>query len=135
MKLKDQKSHSVIFILFVYLYTHMSSTQVKRNPSALPYALTFIVFAMLFCVRLGGWYTYAVPLLVFGLIPSKEAQTSRLALIPFCVAVADVIIGLDEWNPESKEQEKELSDRLSFRIVTFLWLPFQVSPTALPVIA
>eukprot|EP01137_Pigoraptor_chileana_P012484 Opistho-2@64915 len=78
--------------------------------SALPYLCGYLPF-LLSALGLvwGGWYNYMTFALAFVIIP-----------------LLDIIIGLDDYNP-TKEQEKMLEKKLSFRLVTWVWVPMQVA--------
>lgn len=81
----------------------------EKRANSLPYFLPYIIFILNYYSPIkGGWFSYSVPLLAFGLIP-----------------LLDLWIGLDDWNP-SPELARQLDKKISFRIVTWLWLPCQL---------
>jgi alkane 1-monooxygenase len=76
--------------------------------SALPFCLAYL---MPLCVAMGyhfgGKYTFLTPFITFVIIP-----------------ILDLIIGVDQANP-SHEETEALAQKLSFRLVTILYLPIQ----------
>ena len=95
----------------------MSTTVVEKTAppapvSALPFTIAYLPSAfVVISILLGPSYYWLSPLIIFGGIP-----------------IVDFFIGTDEWNP-SKTEEKELESRISFRLVTYLWVPIQVLTT------
>ena len=78
--------------------------------SPIPYYFCYIVpLSFFLSVYLGGWSFFLTPFVGFILVP-----------------FLDLIFGKEETNL-SPEQEKEVKDKFSFRIVTLLWVPTQAA--------
>ncbi|KJE89296.1 alkane-1 monooxygenase [Capsaspora owczarzaki ATCC 30864] len=81
-----------------------------RNVSAWPYTLAFLPYPVLpLSWWMGGGWTFAALGIVFVLIP-----------------IIDVLMGTDDYNP-TKEEEKILEKRISFRAVTWAWVPMHIT--------
>lgn len=77
--------------------------------SALPFCLAYLLPLFVgIGFRLGGMYTFLTPFFIFIVIP-----------------LLDFIIGIDPHNPTPEETEA-LSNRLSFRLVTLIYVPVQI---------
>lgn len=73
---------------------------------AAPYAIAYFVpLSVIVGWYLGGWLTFLTPILVFGLVP-----------------LLDLVFGDNKENP-TEEEEKELKERKSFRILTWIGMP------------
>lgn len=75
-----------------------------------PYSLAYIVpLSVVAGHLLGGVFYYLTPMIAFGLIP-----------------LLDLIIGADQANL-SAEKLEILSEKFGFRVITFLYVPLQIS--------
>ncbi len=73
------------------------------------YGLIYLVpVSVVIGFRLGGWYTFVTPVMVFGMVP-----------------VLDLIIGRETKNPREEDIEG-LEGRLGYRIFTWICAPMQV---------
>jgi len=77
--------------------------------SALPFCLAYLMSLFVgIGYQLGGIYTFLTPFITFVIIP-----------------LLDLLIGVDQRNPTPEETEA-LSHKLSFRLVTIIYVPVQV---------
>jgi alkane 1-monooxygenase len=90
---------------------HNGLKQEADRVRAWPYAACYILFPLVVAD-----YYHVLPcapfftvLFVFGIIPAL-----------------DFVVGLDDWNP-SKEVARELDRRMSFRLVTYAWVPLHLA--------
>jgi alkane 1-monooxygenase len=79
---------------------------------ALPFCLAYTFPFLVLFSGLGGWAMLVVPVFTF-------------AFVPFL----DIASGIDPFNPDH-ESEKELRDNLFFRLVTWFWVPVELSLVA-----
>lgn len=78
--------------------------------SAIPYFITyFIPLFIVLGAHMGGAFNFLGIAFVFGFIP-----------------LIDIIVGLDNYNP-TPEEAKSLNNQMSFRFVTWLWVPAQLA--------
>jgi alkane 1-monooxygenase len=73
---------------------------------AAPYSVAYFVpLSVIVGWYFGGWFTFLTPVLVFGLVP-----------------LLDLVFGYNKENA-TEEEEKELKEKKSFRILTWIGMP------------
>jgi len=83
--------------------------KIESNLKAYPYLLIFVgPLLAIWGFYMGGWYNYSTLFFSYVLLP-----------------ILELICGVDGYNP-TKEESKYLESKLSFRFVTWSWIPMQI---------
>jgi len=76
---------------------------------ALPFCLAYTFPFLVLLTGLGGWAMLLIPFFTFAFVP-----------------VLDIASGIDPFNP-NPENEAELRDNIFFRLITWFWVPVELS--------